>query len=258
MTDLPATAKPAGRGLVFAFAGALLAATACFVGAVAELAALGREHSAPTGLLLGAAIAFSIGAIVLIRVAIHAEHKLRAMPRPAPAPSVRRPPKNGPMARVFAIVLVLGFVAVLIFMTLSLHASAVKSAETQHHGISRSATVTAVHRESHASRYDSWNTYNYDVQLSAAANGATTTVVNDPSRDFQRYDAGETTLVLVDPKELNYAELPGHPVQSSSWALAPIILAAVFLLTGFLIFVEQRKHHRMKAADPAGVVTNWK
>jgi hypothetical protein len=239
-----------GRAPILVFVGALLLATACFVGSAAELAALGREHSAPTALLATLAIAFALAVVVMIRVTIHAEHQLRSMPAPSrpPAATVGRPPKNGPVARAFGILLGAGFVVVLIAITVSLHSSAVRSAETQHHGVSRSAMVVAVHRESHASRYDSWSTYNYDVRLSSPVGAAATTVLNDPSRDDQQYEPGEVTTVLIDPKDVDYAELPGVPVQSKSWVVAPLLFVVLGVGLVILLAVESRKHRRLQAA----------
>lgn len=256
VTDGSPARKPTRLAPTIAFVGAILGATACFVGTTAELSALGRHHSAPSGVLIGIAIAFAVGAIILIRAAIQAEHIMRATLSTLPPTTLmsRRRPKNGPAARYMGVVLILIYFAIAIATTVSLHSAAVKSSETQHHGIDSAGHVVEVFHQSHTTRYDSWTTYNYDVQLTTATDGATATVLHDPSRNFQRYDVGQIAAVLVDPKDLNYAELPGEPVQSSKWVLAPIIFSAGFLLVGVALFVEQRKHRRMQSIDPAGVV----
>lgn len=254
MSDQPASTRRSSSATVLLFVGALLASLVCFIGAAAELSALGREHQAPTAVLVTACIAFAAGSIVLLRVAIHAEHRARLLsPRPAVTPqpvAVRRPVKNSPIARLIGIVFLAGFVVLLVVITLSMHRDAARSSETQHHGVVRSATIDAVHSEAHATRYDSWTTYDYDVTLAVPVDGRTTTDLHDPSKDFQRFDTGETTSVLVDPKDPGYAELQGHAVQTLTWIAMPITVAACFLVVAIAVGFEERKHRRA-AAHPA-------
>ena len=66
-----------GPWTVLGAVAALLAATACFAGCATEVSALGSGHSTPAAVLIGAAAAFAVGAVVLVRVAIRLEHRLR-------------------------------------------------------------------------------------------------------------------------------------------------------------------------------------
>ena len=66
-----------GAPTVLGAVAALLAATACFVGCATEVSALGSGHSTPAAILIGAAAAFAVGAVVLVRVAIRLEHRFR-------------------------------------------------------------------------------------------------------------------------------------------------------------------------------------
>src|SRR5450755_3378633 len=87
----PPRREPGLRTVLGAIA-ALLAATACFVGCAAEVSALGSGHSTPAAVLVGAAAAFAVGAVVLVRVAIRLEHRFRsAGPAARPAGSAARP-----------------------------------------------------------------------------------------------------------------------------------------------------------------------
>jgi hypothetical protein len=233
---------------------ALLAATACFVGCLTELSALGREHTAPTAALIAAAAGFAVLAVVLVRVAIRLEHRARAAQpavRAAPSaghrPSAKRP-GNSPLTRIAGVVIIVGAIAALTTLAVQLHSQAVRSSYTQHHGLARRATVEAVRPVSHDTSHDSWTTYDYQVDLAAPADAVAQTVAHDPTRDFQRFNQGDVISVLVDPQQLDYAELPGLPLQSSSWFAAPLILAVVFLVPVVLITAEEVKHRRQRSA----------
>jgi hypothetical protein len=82
------------------------------------------------------------------------------------------------------------------------------------------------------------------VALAVPAGTVTRTVAHDPTRDFQRFDRGDTIRVLVDPQQADYAELPGIPVESSWWFAAPLTLAVVFLALAVLITAEEIRHRR--------------
>ena len=66
-----------GPWTVLGAVAALLAATACFVGCATEVSALGSGHSTPAAVLIGAAAAFAVGAVVLVRAGRRLEHRLR-------------------------------------------------------------------------------------------------------------------------------------------------------------------------------------
>ncbi len=243
-----------GLGTVLGAVAALLAATFCFVGCLAAISALGREHEAPTAALIAAAAVFAVAAVVLIRVAIRLEHRFRpAQPaaRVTPAGVPRTParrPRNGPASRIVAIVIVIGAAAALTTLAVSLHSQAARSSYTQHHGLVRTATIEAVQPVSNSTSHDSWTTYDYDLALAAPAGAVTRTVAHDPTRDFRRFDQGDTISVLVDPRQPDYAELPGIPVESSSWFIGPLALAVVFVGLIVLISAEEIKHRRLRSA----------
>jgi hypothetical protein len=240
--------KPGG-GSVVGFIAALIGALVCFVGCAVEVSALGRPHKLATAVLAIVAAAFAVGSFVLVRVAIHLEHGFRGAGPTAPArvaaPATARHPKNGPVSRIVATIAAVGVLVFLVFLTVSLHSAATKSATTQHHGLARSGTVASVHSEDHSTKYDSWTTYNYDVTLSTPIGATSQTVAHDPTKDFQAYDAGEPIHVLIDPHQVSYAELPGSPVQSSSWFWGPLLFGAVLVMLAVLLTREHVKHRRL-------------
>src|ERR1700753_841140 len=97
------------RRAVGGFAAAVLGTTVCVVGVALSVTALARGHHISAVLLALLAAVFTVGAVVLIRLAIHLEHGLRKPQRlmtlydlaPAPAGSAAaaRRPKNGPGTR---------------------------------------------------------------------------------------------------------------------------------------------------------------
>jgi hypothetical protein len=245
----------AGGGSVLGFIGAIFGALICFIGAAASASALGRPHKVSTAVLAILAAAFAVGAIVLARVAILCEHRLRsnvpAHPVHVDHPAARHP-KNGPATRIFVIVLLLAVVAFLVVVSISQHSKSARSSETQHHGLSRTGTVVSVHSVHHTTRYDSWDTYNYDVALSAPVDATTHTVVHDPTKNDTDFSTGDTLTALVNPKDPGYAELPGRPAESSAWFVGPLLIGGPFVLVGILLGYEEVRHRRRRTAAGAG------
>jgi hypothetical protein len=114
------------------------------------------------------------------------------------------------------------------------------------------ATIASVHKKEHAMKTSSWVTYDYDVTLSQPAGGAAQTVVHDPTKDFQQFQQGGVINVLVDPKQTDYAELPGLRVESKRWYGGPLILGVVFVGLAVLLTYQEIKHRRLKRAAGAG------
>jgi hypothetical protein len=89
--------------------------------------------------------------------------------------------------------------------------------------------------------------------------GATTTTVSYPNRTHLA--AGDSATVLVDPQQLGYAELPGHPnTTAGQWALG-FALAVVFALLAVwdarslrrAIAMRRRLRAQTSTAGPATV-----
>lgn len=238
-----------GTGSVLALGGALVGFLVCFVGAATAAADLGRPHDAPTWLLTTIAGALVVGAAVLVRVAVHVEHQLRSTPGSgAPPPAPRRPPKDGPVARAIAVLAAIGAVVLVVVATVQGHAGASRSAATQDHGLRRTGTISDVRPVHHATKYDSWTTYDYTVLLERPGDQRASTTLHDPARDVQAYSEGQPVQVLVDPEDRGYAELPGERVQGSTWFVGPLVLGACVAGLGTLLVVEQVRHHRHRRA----------
>jgi hypothetical protein len=123
--------------------------------------------------------------------------------------------------------LVLGFMTITFAIAaVSSYNNAQRSAFVQHHGTSVTATVISVNNQEYCGRrYCHW-TAMIPVTLSRPVDGVGTTTVHFPEQSSLR--SGEQTMVLVDPKEPGYAELPGYPFRKAwGWIfLALIALAA--------------------------------
>jgi hypothetical protein len=228
----------------------------CVTGAAASVSALGRPHAVPSIVLWLVAIAFALLTAVLVRVAVRFEHGLRAAQAGSPRPAVtRKVPKNGPVARAIAVIVVVGMFAFLVFLSVSLHNEAQQSAETQHHGLARTGRVTRVETESHATKYDSWTTYDYDLALAAPVGHTERTTADDPTRDEQNYSVGDAVRILVDPHHPSYAEFPGEPVEASTWWVGPLIIGGLFGFVGVMCVVEEVKHRRARVPATTPTMT---
>jgi hypothetical protein len=257
------TQKPPGQWTALGMLGSILGATACLVGCAAELSALGRPHTAPAGLLIGLAAGFGAGMIALIWVAVRLSRRLRAGRMAVPTTAAagraavpttagggseaasRTPPvrlRRGAVLRILAIVALVA-VILLVPATLYLHGQTVRTANTQH-GLARRATVVTVLPDQHDTTYQSWTTYNYEVRLAAPAAGVTRTVAHDPTRDSQRFFAGDRVRVVVDPGQPGYAEFPGLPVAAPAWYLLAVVVLAVIAVLAVWIGWAGRRGRR--------------
>jgi hypothetical protein len=215
-----------------------LAATACFVGCATEVSALGSGHSTPAAVLIGAAAAFAVGAVVLVRVAIRLEHRLRtagpaartAGPAAGAAGSGRRAarsggqaapsavrrapgrhPRNSPVTRIAGIVIIVGAGVTLTVVAFQLHSQAALSSYTQRHGLARSATVEAVRLVNHGTSHDSWTTYDYDVALAVPAGPASRTVAHDPAPGLPAVQPGRQDQRAGRPAAARLRRAAGYP-----------------------------------------------
>lgn len=256
---------PAGPGPVFGFVAAILGALVCFIGAVAALSALGRPHDVPSALLAVAAAGFGGGTVVLGWLAVRLARPFGSgQPRVRIStwqPGARMPTQptrvNARASRIIGTVVVLVVVASITALGVNLHARSARSSYTQHHGLAREGVVTSVSTVHHDSRYDTWTSYDYDVRLAAPVGDATETVLHDPTSNFQRFDAGERIDLLVDPRDVGYAELPGKPVQSAAWYVGPLVLGLVFVALVTLIALRSRSLRRRRASPEAVVRSLW-
>ncbi len=112
----------------------------------------------------------------------------------------------------------------------STYSQGVRSAFVQSHGIPAAAIVDTVDNTQQCSRSSCDYTAAIVVTLKAPVRGATTTVVHYP--DSSDLVSGESIVVLVDPQQPGYAELPGTKfVNAGDWVILAIMAIVVASLT---------------------------
>jgi hypothetical protein len=245
--------------------------------------ALGARSHGRGGQLVGAIVCFGL-AFLCTRWAIAIEHRMRrhqptaqafaaaqanqskstkptsvhvaqaggTRPRRAPGRAgVAGRGKYGPLALGISIaVFGLGAVALAVGAVYSYKAGQ-RSTFVQHHGIRANGLVEEVDNTQHCSKSGCDYTAAILVNLSPPVDGAQTTTVHYP--DFSNLENGETITVLVDPKQLDYAELPGSRFESSWLWIVLVVLAIVCaVLTGLdaLALRHLLAHRRAQRAGP--------
>jgi hypothetical protein len=144
-------------------------------------------------------------------------------------------------------VIAVGLVLAIVFGALA----AGKSAETQNHGVSRTATVLSMTTNAPAGKDAGPATETLDVRLDSPVGGRSATTVHVPG-DSEWYVNDATVQILVDPQDAGYAELPGQPLTTSAvpWGTVIPLLAALILLGS--IIPRARKRLRAMAALRSG------
>jgi hypothetical protein len=239
-------------------------------------AAGARQHHGASRAVEAVCAVISFGLLALsTRWAIRVEHRLRGQqpvaqafasavatstPKPRPSRfSARRRRHYGPIATGITLALFAGGTIAVSIGAISTYSQGVRSGFVQSHGISASALVESVDNTQHCSRGGCYYTAAILVRLSPPVNGARTTVVHYP--DFSELATNETVVVLVDPKQPGYAELPGSRfVASWSWTILAglaVLFAAVTALAARWLrrLVAHRRDHLAKAASVYAAAT---
>jgi len=232
------------------------------IGFVAEIA--DAHHGSRAGGIVGTAVCFALF-YACTRWTIRLEHRLRAHTPVAqafaataqPTATTRRRPARrraySPRAMVIITVVFaligIGFGVGAFFA----HRASARSSYVQAHGVRAAGTVDSVDNTQVCGRYScDWES-SIVVSLSASVDGVTKTTVHYP--DYSDLVAGDPVVVLVDPQQPSYAELPGskddEPIQ---W-----IILAVFALLGLVLTVfEARALYRVlehRRQQPQGTIT---
>ena len=136
-----------------------------------------------------------------------------------------------------------GLVLAIVFGALA----AGKSAETQHHGVSRTATVLSMTTNVPTGKDAGPATETFDVRLDSPLGGRSATTVHVPGNS-EWYVNDATVQILIDPQDAGYAELPGQPLTTSAvpWGTVIPLLAALILLGAMI--PRARKRLRAMAA----------
>jgi hypothetical protein len=136
--------------------------------------------------------------------------------------------------------------------SLFVRADAARSEYTQQHGILANAIVTNVdNTETCGKSSCTWSAL-IRVDLRPPVDGATTSVVHYPA--YSDESDGDMIQVLVDPKELSYSELPGHPNTVKAAWIALASMAGLFALIAawsvWRLVRLQRKRRELLAQAP--------
>lgn len=136
-----------------------------------------------------------------------------------------------------------GLVLAIVFGALA----AGKSAETQGHGVSRTATVLSMTTNEPTGKDAGPATETFDVRLDSPVGGRSATTVHVPGVS-EWYANDATVRILVDPQDAGYAELPGQPLTTSAvpWGTVIGLLGGLILLGPFI--PRARKRLRAMAA----------
>lgn len=171
---------------------------------------------------------------------------------------------RGHTAGLAAMLILLFIGSVFIILSFALRSSAARSSFVQAHGLPREAAIMRVDNIAHTSTTTTGTgssrhtvtrtTYTAEVLASLAdpVDGQARTTVHVPG--YETKGPGDTLIVLVDPDDPGYAELPGSP--STPAALPTIfltvggVLAAVAITVGALIARSWRRARRRASALP--------
>jgi hypothetical protein len=148
-----------------------------------------------------------------------------------------RRPLHAPTSFALSTVVLLGIAAFCLVGTVQAHSGAERSAYTQSHGVRETAVADNVQNIASTSRHGG-TTYTSQitvtVQHPAVGNGSAT-VYGQGQTSVQ---AGDTLTVLLDPKQPDYAEIPGSPYYTTfSWVKGLLLTIA----TGIAAIVVSRK-----------------
>lgn len=176
-------------------------------------------------------------AFLCARWAIGAEHRLRGSETATEVQAregrrrrlIRRRVRYGPVSLAVALLVWVGLSIGMAVGAVINISNAQRSSYTQAHGVRTAGTVvSAVNTSVCSARGGCSYTASIVVLLSSPVRGTTTTTVSYPDRT--QLARGDAVTVLVDPQQLGYAELPGHPnTTAAQWALG-FALAVVFAL----------------------------
>lgn len=236
----PARRGRAGLWVLMVFAVALAAVVALLeLGLILGTVGATRTSSR-SGSLIGTII---VGAILVLAVrwVVALEHRLRAH-QPvaaryretqsaragalAAAVHPRRGRHYSPVVRALLAVAFPIATVCCIAGAVSDHEQAARSAYTQQHGVPEQAHVLGVANDQHCGRSSCSYTAAIAVTLGTPVGGAVTSTVH--LNAFSDALPGEVLPVLVDPRQPDYAELPGRPFKGAHVWIVEAVLALFF------------------------------
>lgn len=235
----------------------ILTALAALIGLGAVVAIFSPWHRALGGDIVIAVLSIAV-VVACVRWAVHTEHRLRSHQTGGAADATRsgtaaglgaeldaalsaparRPARtactgayrarlyhhrHGPVATaVGGVILTLVAIGMVIGTVVEIGAWR-HSRFVQAHGDRRAATVLSVHEAEHHGKYSTWYTADIGVLLNAPAGGHLTTTAHYPG--WSTLVMGDQVVVLVDPGQPGYAELPGSPYTTQGTWIALLVFA---------------------------------
>ena len=150
----------------------------------------------------------------------------------------RRRGRFAPLAITLFFLLESGAAIGFVVLAISSHAADARSDDVQHHGIRTSGTVRLVksnqicNPDPRSVNLPCLSSANVRVALTSPKDGVGTTTVHESGASDLR--AGDRISVLLDPRQPDYAELPGRPYRGPDGWLAVAFIAAFFLVLACL------------------------
>jgi hypothetical protein len=272
------------RYLATAGVGVVIAVVGGIIGILSLLNAIGATHGAgsTTHYTVLAVLSLAI-AVAGAALAVYGEHQLHHLPGGSSAWAVNEGWRTAGYGRpgvgvgfagagrftgarrgthapgtlaLWALALV-GVTLIMVFVTLHVHSEAQRSAYTQAHGVSETATADDVQTFTTHNKGNTTYTYQIDVTIAHPTVGdGSATVYGQGITSVQQ---GDTLTVLVDPRQPSYAEIPGAPYTTTSKWVGSMVVTIVFGIVA--VFMSRTavlmllRHRRVSRGQPytAGV-----
>jgi uncharacterized protein DUF3592 len=148
------------------------------------------------------------------------------------------------------------FLAVTIFLlvgTLNSYSGSQRSSYTQAHGVSETVVAGNVQNIRHTGSHGSVS-YTYQITVTSehpAVGDGNATVYGDGTTAVQ---PGQTITVLVDPRQTDYAEIPGAPFSTTSDWVVSLLFTIIFGIMAILItrkaVLMLLRHRRVSLVRP--------
>jgi hypothetical protein len=137
----------------------------------------------------------------------------------------RRPAMHSPVAPAISTLIMTGIAIAAVVSAVHLHGQSGVSAYTQSSGPRRYAMVFTVHNVEHQNRSSTWYTAEIGAVLAQPVAGHTATTIWVPYSVSAK--PGQLMLVVVDPAQPAYSEVPGAPYVTASQWITQVVIAVV-------------------------------
>lgn len=266
--EQPPEDEPQGLSHGWALAQVLVAALLAVLLAVGALGFVlnavmpsGGAHGTSRGGQVALAVVCLVLLALCLRWVVWVEHRLgqghavaRSFAERAPR-TIGRRRRYGPCGTAFSMIAFAAFTVAGIAGTVANYQQAARSSFTQGHGVSTMGTVLMVANTQHCSRHGCTYTAAITVSLSPPVAGRTLSTVHFAG--FSNLVSGDRASVLVDPRQLDYAEFPGAPFKTTlSWVMMLLLAVVMAGMTvadalGLRRMLAHQREHRAAYGAPA-------